>query len=217
MAEPTVPQRQLPIPHPSPAQTSRNVVDQLQDQRLRSVVAPTSLSPSNAYPKPPLLNHSDGDLQTASTAESAVASDSVISYMSSCSAQEIPVSSVGAQPQLNFGTSNLLDAMPAPAVPATYSNFRNYGTPTASSSKSISNVTRQNSPTSAYSLGVNDRRHATSDVSSDGTLVGGARFTPYHAGQSHNRTSFEGLRRDSLGKSSISVERGGMGSHNRTY
>jgi hypothetical protein len=37
----SVPRRQLPIPQPSPAQTSRNVVDQLQDARLRSAQAST--------------------------------------------------------------------------------------------------------------------------------------------------------------------------------
>jgi hypothetical protein len=50
------PQRtQLPLPQPSPAQTSRNVVDQLQDQRLRSGQAIGGSSLSNGgFVKPPL-------------------------------------------------------------------------------------------------------------------------------------------------------------------
>jgi hypothetical protein len=44
MTDSTAVQRQLPMPLPSPAQASRNVVDQLQDQRLRSGQAATASS-----------------------------------------------------------------------------------------------------------------------------------------------------------------------------
>jgi hypothetical protein len=49
---------QLPLPQLSPAQTSRNVVDQLQDQRLHSGLAIGGCSPSNGgFVKPPLSSY----------------------------------------------------------------------------------------------------------------------------------------------------------------
>jgi hypothetical protein len=208
----TAPQRQLPIPQPSPAQTSRNVVDQLQDQRLRS-------THGRVFPKPGLPFHSDGEVQAVSTADSSgiLASrntasapintgDATIGYLPTT----VGESNAGTQPPLNFGTSAFLDAMPAPAIPTTYSNFRNYDLPTSSSAEITSTtITRQGSQPNLYSFSPDQKRHSACDRSNESALVSGHRYMPLSQSQSRHQqqTSLEGLRRDSFSNRTVPVHR----------
>ena len=114
---------QLPIPQPSPAQATRNVVDRLQDQRLRSarsVGGSFSLN-TGGFVKPLLPSTSDVDVQIisttadtiagqSSTAISATTTDSVACYpiLAPASTQELSVSTA---PQFTFSTSSLLESM----------------------------------------------------------------------------------------------------------
>lgn len=224
LVEPAAPDRTLPAPQPSPAQSTRNIVDQLQNQRLHSVVAPKMSSSINGFAKPSLTYHAHSDIQVTPTTESTAVqsaiscpTDSTISYLSSGSADDIPSSSAETQPSLNFSTSHLLDPVPTPVVPTTYSNFRNYNPPTSSSGESMPIISRQHSPTNTYAFGVPDRRHVSGDTSNDATLVSGHRYTPYDAAQPHHRSSTEGLRRESPIKRIVSAERAIVGTQKRSY
>ncbi|KAF1965026.1 hypothetical protein BU23DRAFT_575231 [Bimuria novae-zelandiae CBS 107.79] len=204
---------QLPIPQPSPAQTSRNVVDQLQDQRLRSARAMGGSSfSSGGFIKPLLPLHNDNDAQITATTEALAAqiststpistSDSVACYSGTLSAttDEVPVSTA---PQFNFSTSPLFDAMSAPAQPS-YSNFRDsqdYSKPANSpSTNSTTPMTRQISQNNLYSIGTSSS--SRSSLGGNGsTLVSGHRYTPL--AQSPNRTQHQTTLKNASNQSMI--------------
>ncbi|PVI08386.1 hypothetical protein DM02DRAFT_647753 [Periconia macrospinosa] len=201
-----VPQRQLPIPQPSPAQTTRNIVDQMQDRRLRSVQgAPNPLSSSTGFSRLPIL--CDDVPSTAATESSAAApvssscpTDPVISYVTAVSAEDIPATSVENQPQINFSTSTLLDGLPASAVPTTYSNFRNYNLPT--SSPDDPHETRPSPPTNVYGYSPSCSRRRVGDSRNDEAL-----YSPRNTRQPRHQHSLENVQRDSLNNRSVPVER----------
>lgn len=168
----SLPERKLP--QPSPAQVSRNVVDQLQDQRLRSSQAARSnysksVMPSSNNDDAKLTlptENSSGDLST----QIAVTLEGSLGYLSTTTSENQPST---VQPNFNFSTSNLLDSITASIQP-TYSNFRNYHS-ASSSSEAPSSLTRQQSQTSPYSFSSDsNKRHLMGDTS----LVSGRPYTP---------------------------------------
>ncbi|CAI6339773.1 unnamed protein product [Periconia digitata] len=214
-------QRQLPIPQPSPAQKTRNIVDQLQDQRLRSIQGPPDSNASgNGFTQPPLMYHNDGDIPSTSSTESSIGAASVpcsggsgMSFVSSGPIDDITATTMGTQHQLNFSTSNLLDGMPTATAPTAYSNFRNYNLSLSNDSKP---VVRKSSPTNVYSYSVNESsRHRRGGDSNDGTLVSGHRYTPLTPSQPRHRASLEDTMRRSS-HDTLSSERTTLTSLNRT-
>lgn len=229
-SETTVPQRQLPMPQPSPAQTSRNVVDQLQHQRLRSAQAMggSALSTTGAYPKSTLPFNDETGLQVTAPAEASSSADlttqvtapatipgtteTMIGYLpgTTSASDDAAVTSAGSQHSLNFSTSGLLDTTPAPALPTTYSNFRNYNLPTSSSTETLSPLARQDSQSNLYSFtpDSNSKRHSAGRSSNDSALVSGHRYTPLN--QSQHQPNHDGLRRDSFEARKLPVRRAFM-------
>ncbi|KAF2441096.1 hypothetical protein P171DRAFT_446995 [Karstenula rhodostoma CBS 690.94] len=192
---------QLPIPQPSPAQTTRNVVDQLQDRRLRSVQAMGGSSLSNGgFTKPPLPFSSDTDIQVATTTDAlstqitssapASTTDTVSCFPSTATSTEALPDTPA--PQFDFSTSPLFDSMPAPAQP-TYSNFRDsqeYKPMTSSPTKTTMPMARQVSHNSFYSVGSGSSSKSASGAS-DSMLVSGHRYTPLSQNQNqpHHQAS----------------------------
>jgi hypothetical protein len=189
---------QLPIPQPSPAQTSRNVVDQLQDQRLRSGQAMGGSSLSNGgFVKPQLPFASESDVQITTTREAlpaqtitsvpASTADTAPCYpnVTTTSTEAIPVT---VAPQFDFSTSPLFDTTPAPAQPA-YSNFRDsqdYKPMTSSPSKTAMPMIQEMSQNNFYSVGSGSNSKGSSGAS-DSMLVSGHRYSPL----SHTRKQLQ--------------------------
>lgn len=187
---------QLPIPQPSPAQTTRNVVDQLQDRRLRSVQAMGGSSLGNGcFVKPPLPFSSDTDVQVTTTTDAlsaqitsstpAPTTDTVSCFPNTTTSTEVLPGTPA--PHFDFSNSPLFDNMPAPAQPA-YSNFRDsqdYNKPMASSpTKNTSPMARQMSHNNLYSVGSSSGSKSASGAS-DSILVSGHRYTPLSQNQNH--------------------------------
>jgi hypothetical protein len=214
-SEQTGPQRQLPIPLPSPAQTSRNVVDQLQDQRLRSAQAigrtPSMNRAAFTNTKLDLSFKSECDVQATTTTDASAAdlaqmaappllttSDAPLNFIPvTTSASEMSTS--GSTPtSLNFSTSTLLKSMPAPALPTpSYSNFRDYNLPMSCSTESLSYLARHDSQTNLYSFSPEGKR--SSATTNDDALVNGQRYTPLGHKQPQHQASLEDIQREAAG------------------
>jgi hypothetical protein len=142
--ETATPQRQLPMPQPSPALTARNVVDQMQDQRLRSAQVGTTHQISNTtFVKSALPWNTDGDTRATISSEPILVSRTAhnISPASRPSTAECTLeypqastsihsynamTDTASQLQLDFSTTLPFDVMSMPASTITYSNFRDY-------------------------------------------------------------------------------------------
>ncbi|CAO2658011.1 Nn.00g072710.m01.CDS01 [Neocucurbitaria sp. VM-36] len=218
-SEGTAPQRQLPIPQPNPAQTSRNVVDQLQDQRLRSAQAnnASAMSTGASFAKPLLpWSPADGDNQinaseaTPPTGTLSITSETAIGYLPTTSiADEVITASAPPQINFNFSTSNLLEAMNAPAPTSTYSNFRDFRTPQPKASQ----MERHNSQNNVYSFNSDHtlKRHSLGgETSNDYMLVGGHRYTPLGRSQPLISTFADSLHEESLDDRNIPLHRASM-------
>lgn len=232
-SDPAMPQRQLPVPQPSPAQSSRNVVDQLQDQRLRS--ARSSLTNGATFARPALPQNGNSDVQVTAPTEAStgglttqVATPVPISNSPEAAMSYLPVTTsvseqlaVATQPQLNFSTSSLLNGMPAPSIPTTYSNFRNYSLPTSSPTQTLSPLARQDSLTNLYSFtpDVSSKRNSISNASNDSALVSGHRYTPlsHTPSYSHQQTCLSDTQRDSFGTRPIPAQRASMSNLNSSF
>jgi hypothetical protein len=185
----TVPRRQLPVPQPSPSQTTRNVVDQMQDQRLRSIGAPP---PKDGVVKPPIPYSSGNDAKNAAgikveieTALERADTSMPIPTENSTKYIFVPTSlsedsSRSAQAVINFGTSPLLDALSTARPHATYSNFRDHNLTVSSSHDHSASLARQVSQSNYYSFTTdnNPKRHSTSDVSAVSSIFHEQNYTP---------------------------------------
>jgi hypothetical protein len=217
-------QRQLPIPMPSPAQTTRNVVDQLQDQRLRSAQAMSGTSRTNAgsFPKLELPYNSDCEVQVpvgtdASASDNATqattsapmpnTTDATLSFLPIATPVPENDTSDSTETHLSFSASTLLEPLPVPAVPTTYSNFRNYNLPTSSSTETTLTLTRQESQTNLYSFNPQSKRHSGDSVNDSAALVSGHRYTPLNQNQLRHQQSFDDLRRDSFATKAMPTHR----------
>ena len=207
-------QRQLPIPMPSPAQTSRNVVDQLQDQRLRSAQAMgrSSRTNSGAFSKLGLPFNSGCEVQIVTTTEENASdlatqvtasapmpntTDPAISFLPIATSVSEDAAPGSTQTQLNFSALTLHEGMPASAKPTTYSNFRNYKLPTSSPTETMPNLARHDSQTNLYSFSPESKRHLAGSAN-DSALVSGHQYTPLNQSQPHHQPGSDDSRRDSF-------------------
>lgn len=181
------PRLKLPMPHPSPAQSTRNMVDLLQDQRLRSsqMAPPTSLNANFAKPLsnwasdiPGTEVRSTSALMSSST-ESAATSSSFTSVTNDASMAYVPLTAASNEingavtttpPQLSFNTTPLLEAMPNPLSSTTYSNFRDYAQPISSSGDALSMFAPHSS---RYSFSTENTKNLN-----EGALISGQPYTP---------------------------------------
>ncbi|KAF2471059.1 uncharacterized protein BDR25DRAFT_286461 [Lindgomyces ingoldianus] len=244
ISESAAPQRQLPMPQPNPASTSRNAVDQLQDQRLRPapVVNGSSHSATGAYtPKASMVWNVDGarsDVQGAASGEttstelseqlsppkdytsSASAAEGAMGYVPVTTSVHNETSSATSTPQqqISFSAAPLFESMVAPTPSATYSNFRNYTLPTSSSTDALAMLARQPSQTSFYSFSTDNdaKRNSLSDASSEATLVSGQRYAPLGLPQPQNAGNMNGLRRNSF-ETRVPIHHVSMSNLNRSY
>ncbi|KAF1939005.1 hypothetical protein EJ02DRAFT_505072 [Clathrospora elynae] len=230
------PQRQLPMPQPSPAQTSRNVVDQLQDQRLRSAQAmgASTVDSRGSFAKPLLPWSADGDGQininmsgatstngaahVVSSAQLSDTTEAAMSYLPTTTSMtdDAGATSTAPQLQLNFSTSSLLDAMSASAPPTTYSNFRETRAPTSS----LSQMARQSSQTNLYSFNtdhVSKRNSQVGEASIDCTLVSGHRYTPLNHSQPQSSPGRHNMHRAPCQSRDMPLHRASISNQNSTY
>lgn len=240
-----VPLRQLPIPQPSPAQSSRNVVDQLQDQRLRSaqIMSGSSLSNTGSYSKTALTWNTEPNMseiqdnttldassaeplaQAAATAQVSGVSDGVMGYtpvinpVNEAGTASSPPPSQQQQQKIKFNASTLLETMPAPTATPTYSNFRNYTLPTSSSSEQLSILARQSSLNNLYNFTSDSasKRHSLGDLSNEAALVSGQQYTPLSQPQTQQAAGIEGLRRDGFDTTHAPLHRASTSNLNRSY
>jgi hypothetical protein len=243
--EASVSQRQLPMPQPSPAQSSRNVVDQLQDQRLRSVQVKdgSSLNNTNTYSKPAMTwntepnvseiqenittDASSAELMTQSTSSASVSGidDGLMGYIPVTTSDNEAITASSSPPsqqqqhQINFNTSTLLETMPTSVTTSTYSNFRNYTLPTCSSSEQLSILARQNSHNNLYNFSSDNasKRYSFGDHTNEAALVSGQRYTPLSQHHTQHAPGLEGLRRDGFETRHAPLHRASMSNLNRSY
>jgi hypothetical protein len=163
VAETATPQRQLPMPQPSPALTARNVVDQMQDQRLRAAqVGSANYGVSNMSIKPLLPWAADGDIRsivvsepvsmpmnthgtTAAPVPSTVECNLVYASAPDTVQNYASTTDTASQSQLDFSAPIPLDAISMPSSTITYSNFRDYR-------GSVSSPTQPKCPSSRSSV-----------------------------------------------------------------
>jgi hypothetical protein len=220
------PQRQLPIPQPSPAQTSRNVVDQMQDQRLRSgqAMGPSSVNSGATFAKPLLPWSLDSDnamnMSQGTSAEGSTllptTTDGNMNYLAATSSTDDTNVTSTAAIQLNFSTSSLLDAMNPSAPASTYSNFRESRRTDSSSAL----MARQSSQSNLYSFNPDNtgKRHSLGgEGSSEGTLVSGHRYTPLAHSQSQASPHLESLQRESFENRNNPLHRVSMSNLNSSF
>lgn len=209
--ETSLPQRQLPIPQPSTSQNIRNVVDQIQDQRLRaaSSTGGTNLNKTNTYGQlPNWTTTNDAKSQVATTQEPMdkevraqahfpVLLDNInvheeLATSAPLKAETEDPDSVAAmsQPQLTFSTAPLLEPCSV-AMPAVYSNFRNCPVPAAPSTDTGSNFTRQSSQISLYRYNMPAKRHSTGTTAGEGTLVSGQQYTPLDTSDTYHTSNYD--------------------------
>lgn len=185
MAEAPGPSRQiLPVPQPNSTQMSRNAVDQLQDQRLRSVhITNTQTAGTNGADTKHLMPWSNDDNTSiclpGTTAAENSAQLSINTYLgeAASSTEELPKSNATGLSQINFSNSSLLDVMNTPLPPTIYSNFRE----NRLQCSSPTNTSRRDSQANLYSFSAetDTKRQTNSEESStDGTLVSGHRYVP---------------------------------------
>jgi hypothetical protein len=223
-----VPQRQLPMPQPSPAQTNRNIVDQMQNARLRSAQAiSTSTMDSRASFAKPLLpwtadseNHINasgaGPAVAFSQAISPAMSDNAESRMSyllntTSTVDDATTTTTTSQLELSFNTAGLLDTMNAPAsAPATnYSYIRENR-----------QMARPSSQTNLYSyspISSSKRNSLSGESTSDCALVSGHRYTPLSHSQSQSSPGNHSLHRESCQIRNVQLHRTSMENLNSTY
>jgi hypothetical protein len=153
VSETAAPQRQLPMPQPSPALTARNVVDRMQDQRLRTAqIGNGQQVTSNTFVKPLLPWAVDGGLRalvvsepasmpttTHGTTAAPVPSTSACNLVYTTASDTVPhygsTTDAASQSQLDFSTSIPFDVMSMPPSTITYSNFRDYRSSISSSAQ----------------------------------------------------------------------------------
>lgn len=228
MTDSAAPQRQLPMPQPSPARTSRNAVDQLQDQRLRSgqAVSASSVGGGTRFSKPLLPWSADNDTQVNGSAAAATSSaasshlpttaDHPLSFLAAATTMtdDTSVAGTASQVQLNFSSSSLLGGMIAPSPATTYSTFRE-NRPQGTSS---AHLPRHSSQTNLYSFTAdNTSKRNSLGNESNCTLVSGQRYIPLPQQQQQGASEVESLQRESFENRNVPRHRSSMGNLNRTF
>ena len=224
----SVPRRQLPMPQPSPAQSS-HVVDQMQDARLRSAqaIGTSGMDGRGSFAKSLLPWTTDSESHAnASGVASADAftqpispampdnAESSMSYMpnTTSTADDATATTAASQLELNFSTSGLLEGMSAPAPATNYSYVRE-----------TRPMTRPASQTNLYSYSPDSsskRNSISGESSSDCTLVSGHRYTPLSHSQTRSSPGNRSLHRESCQNRNmqpVQLHRTSMGNLNSTY
>lgn len=212
--------RQLPFPQPSPAQTSRNAVDNLQDQRLRSG---QGSSASFLRPLQPWNPNNDA-LVTANTAPSinttipvSTSTDGALDFLATAAIEgNTGVTVTASSPELNFTSSSLLDAMTAPAPSTKYSNFRE----SRANGRQSARLIRHDSQTNLYSYTENNSSKCISkgdEISDDCKLVNGRQYEPLANQAPQDPTVPESLHRYPYGSRNAPLHRASMGNPNTSF
>jgi hypothetical protein len=221
-----VPQRQLPMPQPSPAQTNRNVVDQMQDARLRSaqVISTSAMDNRTSFSKP--LSWVTADSDSLTNASGTVTTDaftqgiipaapgnteSRMSYIPSSpsAADDATTRTTASQLELNFNPPGLLDAMGAPVPASNYSYVRENR-----------QMTRPASQTNLYSYSpdsLSKRNSMGGESSNNCALVSGHRYTPLSHPKTQSSPGNRSLHHDSCQSRNLQLHRTSMGNLNSTY
>ncbi|KAH8728433.1 hypothetical protein GQ44DRAFT_47266 [Phaeosphaeriaceae sp. PMI808] len=200
------PQRQLPMPQSSQTQTSRNAVDQLQDERLRSrpSINTSHGVASTAVMKKRLSWSTDGD-EAMPTPKSVGITTQLLATTDASLPYAGPVMSIGdvmettgnEEHPLSFSSSSLVDSMTASVPASTYSNFRE----TRIQGSPSTQMARHDSQTNLYSFNpdsVSKRKSYNSESSNDCKLVGGHQYQPLIQTQPQCLSSVEILQRESF-------------------
>ncbi|KAL6705953.1 hypothetical protein ACN47E_006232 [Coniothyrium glycines] len=214
-ADSTTTQRQLPMPQPSPAQLSRNTIDQIQDQRLRSSkpMAASTLDSKSFFCKPSESWKISGDnsstssenlttnnsLTTEVPIEQPCTTGSVGDYvLTATTLEDAGMNTTTAlHPPFDFATSGMFDTTNVTNPATHYSNFRE----TRALSTSSSQLIRQDSHSNLYSYSSarSSKRNSFGDESSTSdTLVSGQRYTPLIHTQSHELHNADSLHHASF-------------------
>lgn len=227
------PQRILPIPQPSPAQTSRVSFDLDHDQRLRSVQA---IGTSATDEKPPFAKplfswstegdgHINGSEAAPTDALKAIASahvpsttEAAMDYIpSATSASNDGIAKrIAPHMQLNFSTSGLLDPMSATTPVSAYSNFREC----RSSNSPPTRIGRKRSQSTLYSIDSNHSPKRTAiagGTSSNGILASGLRYQPLPHSSSQASPGGKKSRRDAVSSRHASVHHGSIKNMNSSF
>lgn len=233
LSDATAPRRQLPIPFPSSAQTTRNVVDQMQDQRLRSaqVMSVTSTA-AGSFVKPTLIWGIEGDNQLAVNVSSEATSSNVAAQIPAIAPMHSTTDSTldffppttsendnatlgaSSQLQLNFSASSLLEAMNTPASTTTYSNFRECRVPASSTQ-----ITRQSSQTNMYSFNsdsVPNRNSFSGEASTPNLCTNNSKYMPLSQ-QPQRTPSIDIVHLSSLDSDHVPLQRASMSNLSGSY
>ncbi|KAF2268349.1 hypothetical protein CC78DRAFT_21609 [Lojkania enalia] len=239
VAKSPTPKRQLPIPQPSPAQASRNVVDQMQDQRLRSTQSVTSTPQivNGTFTKPAMAWNGEGagsdissnvSVETSSTEAGAQSSQAIaitdipsnsVAFMPATTPINEETADTTVQPQLNFSSTPLLEVIPASAMNTTYSNFRNYNLPMPSSTETLPLLARQNPEGNHYSYSSDHgtKRNSLCSTSSEATLVSGQRYAPLGQAPPQRTDNAGALQKDSFEARNSALQQSPISSLNHSY
>ncbi|KAF2820654.1 hypothetical protein CC86DRAFT_449281 [Ophiobolus disseminans] len=229
MTEGAAPRRQLPMPQPSPAQTSRNIVDQLQDQRLRCGQAVSIQSTSGGgarFVKPLLPWSTDNETQVNASAAAATSSgassqmptatNNPMNFLAAATTMTGETSAAGtaSQLQLNFSSSSLLGGLIAPAPVTTYSTFRE-NRPQGTTSVRLP---RHSSQTNLYSFNT-DSASKRNSLGNEGncTLVSGQHYTPLPQQQQHTSLEAQSVQREAFENRNVPPHRSSMGNLNSSF
>jgi hypothetical protein len=200
VSDTVAPQRQLPMPQPSPAMTARNVVDRMQDQRLRAAQVGAGYHvTNNTFVKPLLPWAADGGTRaivvsepvsmpatTHSTTTAPVPSNAECPLVYTSASDTVPnygsTTDAASQSQLDFSTSIPFDVMSVPPSTITYSNFRDYRSSVSSSTQPPRPSSR--SSTCVIKFDTSPKRNQVSIDSANSYPVasGNQRTSPYPTG-----------------------------------
>ncbi|KAL5117284.1 hypothetical protein ACEQ8H_004843 [Pleosporales sp. CAS-2024a] len=171
--------RQLPIPQPSPAQISRNALDNLQDQRLRSSQGGSApfLKPLQAWnPNSDALATPANSLSMENSGLVASSTEGALNFLATAAVEgDAGLAGAVASAGMNFGSSSLLDAMTASAPNTKYSNFRE-------TSRKSGSIIRHDSQTDMYSYKAENTStpsQTSKEDADDHKLINGRRHQQY--------------------------------------
>ncbi|KAF1914299.1 hypothetical protein BDU57DRAFT_588657 [Ampelomyces quisqualis] len=214
------PRRRLPMPQPNPAQTSRNALDNLQDQRLRSVKAGSTSSSGadTSFIKPPPswngidTSQSNGSNTAPSNipTQTPVSTGSALQFLATAAVDNSSNESGNqSQLELNFSNPTLLDAMTVSAPHSQYSNFRE----TRNQFKSTPPSARHDSQTGSYSFSsdATSKRSSESGQSTDGcSIVNGRRYIPLSHLQTQASPTLANRQKESFMNRNMTPQRASM-------
>jgi hypothetical protein len=211
--------RQLPFPQQNPAQTSRNAVDNLQDQRLRS-----SQGSSTSFMRPlqPWNSNSESLSNVTTTAPVdnstivVTTEESALSFLATTAIEsDTCVNGTVTSPELNF-SSSLLETITAPAPNSKYSNFRE----SRAQGRQPGHITRHDSQTKLYSYNAENTSKCDSlceENSNDRKLVNGRQYVPLAHQQAQGSSIPKSLQRESFEDRNSTLQCASMGSLNTSF